>query len=177
MTHSDDKERREAEELRKALDGEPVDQSALPEDALETAALLEYTATGGELDPKAEERILDEILKAKPETSHQPKIPWPWISGLAAAGAVAAALLLVVVPMANSPEPTAQTPTHATVTIPPPGSILLTAQAEAIDGVSTEAFDAEMAVYRKRLFSTLKEAAKKTALLQRASRIGRLASR
>jgi len=96
----DETERREAEALAHALErGTAVDE--LPGDALQTAALLRYSAGGSELRADREESVLAEVLEAAErigarraaEPDEAPAPWWRWLVGLG--GAAALATLLV----------------------------------------------------------------------------------
>ncbi|MBX3272101.1 MAG: hypothetical protein KF729_17680 [Sandaracinaceae bacterium] len=104
MTERDDEEveeteRREAEALAHALErGSALD--ALPEDALEAAALLRYSAGGGELPADREDALLAEVLaraaRAKEREAAAAPAPaplWRWLIGFTG---VAIALALVL---------------------------------------------------------------------------------
>lgn len=141
----DEHELREAEALAMALDrGRASD--GLPDDALETAALLRYSEDGGALAPDREDALLEEVLQvADRVTAREPRrrSAWGWLfGGLGLATAVA--LLIVLRP---APTPTV---------LPAPGAGLLAAQLARMDDASNEArFDTEMRQYRGAVYAAL----------------------
>ena len=143
----DEAERREAEALARALErGHALDD--LPEEALQTAALLRYSADGGELSEGRRESILDEVLEAadraaakQPEAAATPW--WRWTLGLVGAGAAVALLLLFVV--RPNPDPTA---------LPAPTAALVGAQIDRLQG-DDDGFDEAMQGYRGDVYAAL----------------------
>jgi hypothetical protein len=120
LTHE---ERAEAEVLARALErGSGTD---LPEDALETAALLRYSAGEDALGDARMDAILDEVFESakKPASAKAPS-PWlSWLKWLVPVGALAAAgVFLIVVMNQAGPAPIA-------TQLPAPDVALLSAQA------------------------------------------------
>src|SRR5688572_33039228 len=92
---ADEAELRSAAALARALEGGPADP-ALPEGALEAAALLRASAGGGRLTPERSARIRQELLAALPPRVRPRTSPWRfglWL-GLPLAGVAAAVSLL-----------------------------------------------------------------------------------
>src|SRR5687768_6851050 len=90
-------EEQETAALQQALDRGSTDK-VVPEDALQAAALIRYSAGGDTLDPAAEQRILGDVLRSVP----QPKKKL-WI--LAPLVAAAAAIVIVLQQPAKMPAP------------------------------------------------------------------------
>ena len=152
-----DDERREAEALARALERGSADDD-LPEEALQTAALLRYSADGGALDVERAEAILGDVLevaakaKAKrgpPAEARAPwwRLQWRWVLGLSGVATLAILLLFVLRP--GPLDPTA---------LPAPAPGLLSAQlARVSDPESDAAFDREMGAYRVDVYAALTE--------------------
>lgn len=145
----DERERREAEALRVALERGRAEDD-LPEEALSTAALLRHSADGSELSVERMEALLPDVLEAserararRPEPA--PRVAWwRWVLGLT--GVTAAALILLIVLRPGAVQPTA---------LPSPGPALLTAQMERAGGRDDARFDAAMRAYRGEVFTAL----------------------
>lgn len=100
-------ERAEAEALAHALERGAA-RGELPEDALQTAALLRYSAGGGELAADREEAVLADVLAdaermaerraAAPRPAAAPW--WRWLLGFGTAAAVVALILVLAWPRA-----------------------------------------------------------------------------
>ena len=148
----DETEAREAEALHAALERGRAEDD-LPEDALQTAALVRYSAGGGELAPERLEALLPEVLEAAASAQARRAAPgeragvpfWRWLLGLGGAAA-AVALVLVIVLRPGRVEPTA---------LPAPGSALLEAQMARLAGEDDAAFDAAMRDYRGDVLTAL----------------------
>ena len=130
-----DEERREAEALARALDGQ--EGEAPPADALEAAALLRATRHAALSDVRARavrERIFPHPRRLK------------WLAPAAAVVAVAATLVILVGARRSRPTP-----------IPAPSAALLSAQAEAArpHGATGTLLDREMLAYRQGVLATL----------------------
>ncbi len=147
-----EEELREAEALVRALERGSA-QEALPEDALETAALLAYSRDGGALSDERRAAILDDLLAnaklPQPKSTRGPS----WLAWLLPAVGVAAAAgvaLLVVVTAERATPPAA-----AGLPAPPPA--LLTAQAAAAGGTRREAevLGERMQSYRGEVYAAL----------------------
>lgn len=156
MSETDDTEgteRREAEALAHALERGSA-REMLPEDALQTAALLRYSVDGGELPADREEALLSEVLEsatriadkkraAAPEASGVPFVRW--LFGFAGAAALAALVLLL---LGRGPvEPTA---------LPEPTAALIGAGLEHLgEGGDRAAYRALMSDYRGQVYGAL----------------------
>lgn len=145
-------ELREAEALVEALDRGRASEG-LPEEALETAALLRYSADGGRLAERRQREILEEVLGASRAVAVRPRW-WSalWVkSGLAVAGAVVAVAVAVMIigPFGAGGERLA---------LPSPPKALLDAQARAATG-QTDGADLERAMqpYRVSVVQALEE--------------------
>jgi hypothetical protein len=127
-------EQREAEALRRALEGETADA---PADALETAALL-GASRSAELSDLRARAVREKVLPQKRV--------WHWMAPLAAAGAAAA--IVIVMFVARRQVPTA---------LPAPSAALLAAQAESArpKGAEGVQLDREMVAYRARVLGAL----------------------
>lgn len=146
-------EQQEAEALARALDRGSA-EAGLPEDALQTAALLRYQRDGGALSPDRSEAILGDVLSvadriadraaARPE----PRRDWRWLLG--AVGLAAALLLFVWLRPGGEAAPTA---------LPSPDLGLLRAQMARASGGedADDAFEAEMDNYRGAVYASLEE--------------------
>lgn len=138
-----DEERREAEALVEALERGRA-REALPEDALETAALLRYSRDG-ELPEERRRAILDDVWasakRPAPEERRTRAPGWlKWLVPVGGLGAMTAvALLFVTLQQAGDEAPVAQ---ELPVAFPPPSAELLRAQASVASG---EADDGELA--------------------------------
>lgn len=160
-----EEELREAEALVQALE-RGSSRNALPEDALETAALLRYSRDCGALPEERRRAVLDELLaNAEPaeSTGRTPSAPWSrwlrWLVPAAGLGAAAgAALLMMVTASEQEPMPSAaQEATEPAFELPPPPPELLTAQAAAAGGTAREAevLSARMHGYRREVYAAL----------------------
>ena len=143
----------EAEALARALDRGSAD-GGLPEDALQTAALLRHGAQGSELGAQRSEAILAEALRsARPRRPRAAAAPWwRWLlpAGLAATAAAAAFAVLVGSPTGGPAPQTA-------AALPAPSSALLRAQATAAAGDDPSALDRAMASHRVAVVGRLRE--------------------
>lgn len=152
----DPEERLEAEALARALERGSADE-ALPDDALQTAALLRYSADGGALSKAREDALLSEVLEtAERVAARRPEEPpaagwWRWLLGLVGVGAAVAAALLLVMRDPGPVEPTA---------LPSPEAALLTAQMQRLSAgaagePSDEDFEQAMRSYRGDVYAAL----------------------
>jgi len=151
----DESEQHEADALALALERGTI-EAELPEDALQTAALLRYSVDGGELPTDREEAVLFEVLEAAQRVTQKraenaarvdaPAAPWwRWLFGLASAAALAALLLFFW--GRGAPEPTA---------LPEPGAALIGAGLGRLDPAGGDAeYDALMREYRARVYGAL----------------------
>lgn len=148
-----ERELREAEALACALErGSASDD--LPEEALQAAALIRYSAGGGVLREDRAQAVLEEVLAAAERVRErnergarrEPAPLWRWLLG--AIGLTAAAVLvLVIVAAPGDPAPTA---------LPAPGAELLRAQLARLDDRSADArFERAMASYRGEVYAAL----------------------
>lgn len=141
----DDIELREAEALAAALDRGRASEG-LPDDALETAALLRYSEDGGALAPDREDALLEEVLHvADRVAAREPRrrAARGWVFG---GLGLAAGLALLI---ALRPEP-------PSTVLPTPSARLLQAQLARMDDASHEPrFDDEMRAYRGAVYSAL----------------------
>jgi hypothetical protein len=142
-------ERREAEALAHALERGAA-KDALPQDALQTAALIRYSADGGALTKEREDAVLADVLAAADRAvrSREPrKIAWwQWALGLTGV-ALAAVLVMVIVRPEEAGAPTA---------LPAPSPSLLEAQLAQTEGSEDGArFDDEMGRYRGAVYAAL----------------------
>ena len=143
-------EQREAEALALALERGRA-SPGLPQDALETAALLRYAQDGGGLDSRRQAEILDEVVRTARVRREQTQSLWwrlRWPFGLvAAAASSAAAAWLVFAPFERDE--------HA-VTLPaPPPSLLAAQAAAATKSADIGALDSEMRGYRVAVYDAL----------------------
>lgn len=139
-------EREEAEALSRALERQRAD-AALPEDALEVAALLRYARDGGELDPERAEAILGDVFQEAriPERKKGLlfRLRWP----LMALGAAAATVAVWVTLSAES---------GTVAALPAPPSDLLKAQVTAASGRTDLAdLERQMRTYRVSVYDAL----------------------
>jgi len=148
-----DEERAEAEALAQALErGSGKD---LPEDALEAAALLRYSAGGDALGEGRMDAILEDVfesVKAKAPAEAAPS-PWlSWLKWLVPVGALAAAGAYALVALGPSG------PAIATE-LPRPDVALLTAQARVASQSegSEVALASAMGDYRGAVLGSLSE--------------------
>ena len=142
-------ELREAAALAHALDRGSA-RDALPEDALQTAALIQHAAGALALDDARAEALLTEALASA--KSRRPRAAtssqwWRWLvpSGLAVA---AAAMLIVVWGAERMPDQSAH--------LPLPPMAVLRAQARAATG-DGDALDRAMEDHRARVLASLEE--------------------
>lgn len=159
-------ELREAEELRRLLDGDEVGERAFDARApeLEAGALLRYSQGAGELSAEREDAILRGLLDGAgvPEAPAATRpaaraqgFDWRaalrWFLGVGGLAAAAAIALLVLRPWEGAGATTA-------TTLPPPSVALLRAQAVAAsEGGSVEALAGAMRGYRTGVYSALRE--------------------
>jgi hypothetical protein len=142
-------EQREAEALALALERGRA-SPGLPQDALETAALLRYAQDGGELDPRRQAEILDEVVRTarvrrQPTESLWQRLRWPF-GLIAAAASSAAAAWLVFAPFGRS---------EAIALPAPPASLFAAQAAAATKGADIGALDREMQGYRVAVYDAL----------------------
>jgi hypothetical protein len=137
-----DKEKREAEALARALEGDGSPQE-IPTDALETAGLLRASREDAGLDPARQQKILDRILPEKKK-----RIPWlRWL--VPAAGAAGVLFLVMMVPIYS------KAPQQAAVVFPAPPRDLLMAQARAARDKDLKGLEKKMQKYRGQLYASL----------------------
>ncbi|MCB9598164.1 MAG: hypothetical protein H6719_35955 [Sandaracinaceae bacterium] len=148
----DETERREAEALARALDRGSADDG-LPEDALQTAALLRYSAGGGELAADREDALLGEVLEAAERAARKREVAapaatpwWRWVIGFAG---LTAAIALVLF-LALGRDPVQPTPLPA-----PSASLVSSGLGRLTPGADEEGFRAEMATYRASVYGAL----------------------
>jgi hypothetical protein len=163
----DEGERREAEALARALERGSADED-LPEAALQTAALLRYSADGGALDVERAESILGEVLDAsakaaakkaakKAAAPAEARMPlwrrgWRWVLGLSSVAALAILLLFLLRTGAVDPSAVDET------VLPAPSAGLLSAQLARVSAPEADAdFDREMGTYRADVYAALTE--------------------
>jgi len=134
-------EKREAEALARALEGQASDGPAPPE-VMETAAHMRYVQSGGALAPERA-AALAATLKSAPRA--RPGRAW-LVGGIAGLAAATALVIMVPLTMRRS-QPAARAPR--------PSLSLLRAQANATRGgvQALAALDAEMRAYRAQLLS------------------------
>ncbi|RLB53888.1 MAG: hypothetical protein DRJ42_10640 [Deltaproteobacteria bacterium] len=152
----------EAEALRRALDrgaGDP----ALPDDALEAAALLRYSAGDDELGEGRMDAILGDVfaeakVPAQPDEEEAKTAPWlGWLKWLFPVGGLAAAAAVAMLAVMSA-EPAPMDGTAAT-RLPAPTAALLRAQAQAA-GPGEEgqlALASAMGSYRGAVLGSLQE--------------------
>lgn len=158
----DEDERREADALARALERGSADED-LPEEALQTAALLRYSADGGALDVERAEAILGDVLDAsakaaakKQSAQSEARAPWwqagwqagwRWVLGLSSVAAIAILLLFLLRP--GTVDPTV---------LPAPSPGLLSAQLARVSAPEADQdFDREMGTYRADVYAALTE--------------------
>jgi hypothetical protein len=125
---ADDEERQSAAALARALEGGPT-EPGLPEAALEAAALLRSSASGGQLSPQRSDEIRKALLADLPPAQARPRSSlarWLWLV-LPLGGAAAAALLLMV---QSLEAPDAEGPSFAEQRATAPGSAWQLAERE-----------------------------------------------
>ena len=149
----DEGEATAAAALAHALDRGSV-RDGLPEEALQTAALLRYGA-GASLDATRSEAILGEILEVAERAGvrgvRRPgRAGWRWLFGALGMGGAAAISLLLLLPLRSAP-------TEPTV-VPTPSVILVRAQLARFSGERDDReFDDAMRVYRGGVYAALSE--------------------
>lgn len=150
-THFGEEELREAEALAQALERGAA-SDALPEDALQAAALIRYGADGGALAKDREDAILADVLAAAERvasraSAERPRAPWwRWALGFAGLALAAALVLLFLRP------PSEGTPTA----LPTPSRALLEAQLARVDESASDGrFEEEMGHYRGAVYAAL----------------------
>ncbi len=154
-------ERREAEALAHALERGSATEE-LPEDALETAALLRYSAGGSELRADREESVLAEVLEAAARinarrasaepAARAPSALWRWLFGLGGATAFAALLFFLVIRGGSSPGDVSPTE------LPAPSPALLSSGLDRISddsGAESPAFRAALGDYRDAVYGAI----------------------
>lgn len=151
----DDDERREAEALAHALDrGSATDD--LPEEALQTAALIRYSSDEGLLSEEREGALLADVLAAAERAAKQREVRaerapspwWRWIAAFAGVSAIAVVIAIVFAGRLRTVEATE---------LPAPNASLLSAQMERQEGGSDDRFEAEMSAYRADVYAALGE--------------------
>lgn len=144
----DPEELREAEALARALERGTA-HDALPEDALQTAALLRYGAGSGVLAEARERAILEDVLAAAERVAARRPVARPWRAWAAIVGVALAAGLVVLVLRRPGDE---RLPSG----LPPPSAALVEAQLARLEDPSADArFDAEMRDYRGSVYAAL----------------------
>lgn len=152
----DETERAEAEALAHALDRGSA-QDDLPEDALQTAALLRYSAGAGELPGDREEAVLAEVLAAaekaaakRTEAPREEGVPWwRWLFGIGGVAALVALALFLWIGRGGPATPTA---------LPTPSASLIGHGLERLaPGGDDAAFRSEMRDYRASVYDALSE--------------------
>lgn len=148
----DEAEQREADALAHALErGSALEE--LPEDALQTAALLRYSVDGGELPADREEALLADVLESAERISKKKEAApraeaapwWRWVFGLTGVAALAALLFFL---LGRGPvEPTA---------LPDPDAALIGAGLDRLGEDGDDArYDALMSDYRGQVYGAL----------------------
>jgi len=151
-------ERSEAEALVEALERGRA-REALPEDALETAALLRYSRDGGELGADRQRAVLDDVWASakRPVAETRSASAFGWLKWLVPVGglgaAAAVALLFATLQTADEPAATSELP----VAFPAPGAELLRAQAAVASGDEGQAerLAEAMRDYRTEVYAAL----------------------
>ena len=137
-----DKEKREAEALARALEGDGSPEE-IPTEALEAAGLLRAGREDSGLDPARQREILDKILPVK-------KKRIPWLRWLVPVAGVAGVLFLVMtVPILS------KAPQQAAVVFPAPPRELLMAQAQAAREKDLKGLEKKMQKYRGEMYASL----------------------
>jgi hypothetical protein len=138
-----DKEKREAEALARALEGDGSPEE-IPTDALEAASLLRASREDAGLDPARQQKILDKIL---PERKPR-RIPWlRWL--VPVAGVAGVLFLVMMVPIYS------KAPQQAAIVFPAPPRSLLMAQAKAAQGKDLKGLQKNMQKYRGQMYASL----------------------
>jgi hypothetical protein len=151
----------EAEALARALDRGTGDE--VPDDALETAALVRYSHDGGVLADDRKSAIWAEVLdKARvPETKAQAGWAFSWLKWLVPAFSLAAATAVAVVVMNGDDDAPSSAGLRAPEAelLPLPETELLQAQARAASGApeAAEELERRMRTYRSDLYAALEE--------------------
>lgn len=149
----DEGEATAAAALAHALDRGSV-RDGLPEEALQTAALLRYGA-GASLDATRSEAILGEILEVVERATargvrRSGRAGWRWLFGaLGMGGAVVISLLLLLSPRSA--------PTQPTVVPTPPVTLVRAQLARFAGEADEEELDEAMRVYRGGVYAALSE--------------------
>jgi hypothetical protein len=142
-------EKREAEALARALEGDPPRDEAppgIPPDALQAASLLRASREDAGLDPARQRQILEKILPEKEGKARG----IPWLRWLVPVAAVAGVLFVIMtVPMYS------KSPQAGAVMFPTPPRSLLRIQARAAEGEDLKALEQKMRVYRRRMYASL----------------------
>lgn len=138
----------EAAALARALERGHAEE-ALPEDAFQTAALLQFSHDGAELDAARADAILEDVF-AEAKVRRPEKAPWwRWLVPVSLAGAAATAAVLLMLRSAPDAMP-----------LPRPDGALLQAQATAAatptEGAGAE-LDRAMGAYRGQVLAALED--------------------
>lgn len=148
----DEMERREAEALARALEGDGS-ADAIPDDALQAAALLRCTAGEGELADDRRRAVLARLEHdAADRPARRSRLRW-----LVPAGSMAALLLVAAVWVFGLLSDRKTTPPPQPVRLPSPGLELLASQARAAAGSSRDlaSLGEGMRAYRRRMYDAL----------------------
>lgn len=154
-------ERLEAEALAAALEAGSA-SPAVPDDALESAALLRFSETGGKLDKARADRILEDILSGSARVASAPVSLWTTLRrralvvGVPLLAAAAALLLWIRLDAEVPASPVALVPASP-VALPPATIQVLGGQSEVILGGSSDALALAMRDYRHKMITRLGE--------------------
>lgn len=137
-----EQEKREAEALARALEGDGS-PDGIPTDALQAAGLLRASREDAGLDPARQQKILDKILPEK-------KRSIPWLRWLVPVAGVAGVLFLVMMMPIYS-----KAPQLSAMVFPAPTRDLLMVQARAARGKDLKELEKEMRKYRGEMYASL----------------------
>jgi hypothetical protein len=139
-----DKEKREAEALARALEGDGSPEG-IPDDALQAAGLLRASREDAGLDPARQQEILEKILPEKKPR----RIPWlRWL--VPVAGVAGVLFLVMMVPIYSKAPQQAAAPFPA-----PPRSLLMVQARAATRHEDIKALEKKMRAYRGRMYASL----------------------
>lgn len=151
MNDPTEQERREAEALRRGLEGveSPAD-AAEASDALETAALLRWASDEAGRSPRRHAALRAELLAAPAAAAGGTQGPPDWLRWLFPVAAFAALVVAVAFSVVEAPA----VPTGL---LPAPDQVVLLRQAEAAHagGGRLAALSAAMGPYRETVLTTL----------------------